>query len=56
MKQAAIYGVVVFFAVFFVGWTTGMGGKLVPNIGFSFVMGCFAAALFVFVKKYARRN
>lgn len=56
MKQAAIYGLVVMGAVFFVGWSTGMGGKFVPNLGFSFVMGCFAAALFVFVKKYARRG
>jgi len=37
--QNIIYGIIVTLAVFFIGWTTGMGGDLVPNIIFSILMG-----------------
>ena len=54
LRQAAIYGVTTAGVVFFIGWTTGMGGSLVPNIGFSVLMGAFAALLFTLVVKYVR--
>lgn len=44
------YGIVVFLAVFFVGWSTGIGGTLIPNIGFSIIMGLLAAVLFRWIK------
>lgn len=46
MKQAVSYGCVVFGAVFFVGWVTGLGGSLLPNLGFSLLMGALAAGLY----------
>lgn len=42
-RVAAIYGAVVFVAIFFVGWITGLGGSFLPNLGFSFLMGLLAA-------------
>ena len=56
MKQAIIYGLCAAAAVFFVGWSTGMGGALGPNLGFSALMGVFAGALFLLVKRYAGRS
>jgi hypothetical protein len=50
------YGIAVFVAVFFVGLTTGMGGSLLPNIGFSVLMGIMAAYLFRALKKYSGRK
>ena len=50
MKQAAIYGAVVTVAIFFVGWSTGMGGSILPNLLFSVLMGVFAAFCFVGAK------
>jgi hypothetical protein len=50
------YGVAVFFAIFFVGWTTGMGGSFLPNVGFSAVMGVAASYLFRALKKYSGRE
>jgi hypothetical protein len=37
--QNIIYGIFVTLAVFFIGWITGMGGDLVPNLIFSMLMG-----------------
>lgn len=37
--QNIIYGIIVTLAVFFIGWITGMGGDLVPNLIFSILMG-----------------
>ena len=51
MRHAIIYGCVVAVAVFFVGYTTGMGGSLVPNLVFSALMGVFAGAMFFFIKR-----
>ena len=56
MRHAIIYGCVVAMAVFFVGYTTGMGGSLVPNLVFSALMGVLAAVLFTAVKKFANRS
>lgn len=47
------YGVVVFAAIFFVGWSTGMGGSFWPNFIFSILMGLLASVLFLLVQKYA---
>lgn len=46
MRQPAIYGAVVAVALFFVGWTTGMGGSFIPNLLFSIAIGAFAAVCF----------
>lgn len=51
MIQPARYGVVVAAAVFFVGWITGMGGAIWPNVGFSLLMGFLAALLFAGILK-----
>ncbi len=56
MRQSAIYGAVVAAAVFFIGFTTGMGGSLIADLIFSALMGVFAAVLFAAVKKYANRS
>ena len=53
MRQPAIYGAVVAAALFFVGWSTGMGGSVLPNLLFSLVMGAFAALCFWAVKRFA---
>ena len=45
MRQPVIYGAVVFAAIFFVGWITGMGGSFWPNLAFSLLMGVLGAAL-----------
>ncbi len=45
------YGLIVFAAVFFVGWSTGMGGSWLPNLLFSMLMGLLAGWLFGYVKK-----
>lgn len=49
--QAAIYGLVVFVAVLFVGWSTGMGGSFVPNLLFSALMGMLAFGCFRFIRR-----
>lgn len=54
-KKSLIYGLVVFAAVFFVGWSTGMGGSTGPNLAFSLLMGLFAAACFWLVMKFGKR-
>ena len=50
------YGLVVFVAIFFVGFTTGMGGSFIPNLGFSVLMGFLAAYLYKALKKYSGRK
>ena len=55
-RQPLVYGAVVFVAIFFVGWITGMGGSFGPNLGFSLLMGCLAAVCFWIVLRYAGRN
>ncbi len=54
--KALIYGLVVFGAIFFVGWITGMGGPFVPNLVFSFLMGALAAVCFWLVTKFGKKS
>ena len=56
MPQHVTYGLVVFAALFIVGWITGMGGSFLPNLGFSALMGLFAGFCFWFVKKRMGRE
>ena len=51
-RQPFINGGVVFVAIFFVGWSTGMGGSFLPNPLFSLLMGGFAAVCFALIKKF----
>ena len=53
-RQPAIYGAVTAGVIFFIGWSTGMGGSLLPNVGFSVLMGVFAGILYWLVLKYAK--
>ena len=55
-KQAAVYGVVAAIAIFFVGWSTGMGGSWLPNLLFSLLMGVFAAFCFLVVQRFAKKG
>ena len=48
-RQSISYGIVVGIVIFFIGWITGMGGDLLPNIVFSGLMGVLA---FVAVKLF----
>ena len=52
--KSLIYGTIVFVAIFFVGWVTGMGGSFLPNLFFSILMGAFAAICFVVVTKFGK--
>jgi len=51
-RLAAIYGTVMAFALFIVGWITGLGGAVIPNLLFSALMGLLAAVLFRLVLKF----
>lgn len=55
-RQMLIYGAVVFGAIFFVGWITGMGGSFLPNLIFSLAMGGLAAVCFLVVQKLSGRS
>ena len=55
-RQPLIYGVVVFAAIFFVGWITGMGGSFLPNLVFSILMGFLAVFCFWLVQRYSGRR
>ena len=46
------YGTVAFVVIFFVGWVTGMGGSLIPNLLFSLLMGLFAGVLYLLAQKF----
>lgn len=54
--RSLIYGVVVFAAIFFVGWVTGLGGSFIPNLGFSLFMGVFAAICFSLVTRFGKNR
>jgi hypothetical protein len=56
MPQYVTYGLVVFAAIFAVGWITGMGGSFVPNLIFSALMGVLAAVCFVMAKRFGGRR
>ena len=51
LPQHITYGLVVFACIFFIGWSTGMGGSFGPNLGFSALMGVFAGFCFWVVKR-----
>lgn len=55
-RQAMIYGGVAFLAVFFVGWSTGMGGSLLPNLLFSLAMGALAAGCYVLAVRLGQKG
>ena len=55
-RQALIYGAVTFAAIFMVGWLTGMGGSFLPNLGFSLLMGIFAAVCYSFAVRLGGRK
>jgi len=55
-KQSIIYGAVVGVVIFFVGWSTGLGGSLMPNFIFSVVMGILAMAVIRIFTKFADKN
>lgn len=50
------YGLIVFVAIWFVGWSTGMGGSFWPNFIFSALMGLLAGALYAFIKRRFGRD
>ena len=54
-KQGIIYGVVVALVIFFVGWSTGMGGTTLPNIAFSILMGILATFIIRVFTKLAKK-
>lgn len=51
-RQTYIYGIVVAVAVFFVGWSTGMGGSFLPNLIFSILVGGFAVIAVTVAMKF----
>ena len=55
-RQPLIYGAVFFAAIFFIGWITGMGGSFLPNLGFSLLMGIFAAVCYSFAVRLGGRK
>ena len=56
MNPAQKYGLVTFGAIFFVGWITGLGGSLLPNLVFSALMGGLASVCYVIAAGLAQRN
>ena len=56
IPQPVTYGLVVFAAVFFVGWVTGMGGDFGPNLAFSAGVGVFGGVCFVIAKRIGGRK
>ncbi|MDD9977551.1 MAG: hypothetical protein OXQ30_07420 [Boseongicola sp.] len=55
MRQPLIYGGAVFLAVWFVGWSTGMGGSFIANVVFALLMGIFATICYWMVTKLFRK-
>ena len=55
-RQTITYGLVVFAAVLFVGWSTGMGGSPLPNLLFSVAMGVLASGCYWAVQKISRKS
>lgn len=53
-RDTIIYGLIAAIAIFFVGWSTGMGGSFLPNAIFSILMGLFAMVAFGLIKKYGK--
>ena len=55
-KQSIIYGAVVAVVIFFVGWSTGMGGSVLPNFVFSVLMGILAMIIIRIFTKFIDKN
>ena len=55
-KQSIIYGAVVAVVIFFVGWSTGMGGSVLPNFVFSVLMGILAMIIIRIFTKFINKN
>lgn len=43
-------------AVFFVGWSTGMGGSFMPNLIFSIIVGGFATLVMRLLTSYMNKK
>ena len=55
-RQSIIYGAVVGVVIFFVGWSTGLGGSVLPNFIFSVLMGILAMIIIRIFTKFAYKN
>lgn len=52
MRHPAIrYGAIMFAAIFFVGFITGMGGSFGPNLVFSLLVGVFASGCYLVAQR-----
>lgn len=55
-RQSIIYGAVVAVVIFFVGWSTGLGGSVLPNFIFSVLMGILAMIIIRIFTKFTDKN
>ena len=55
-RQSIIYGAVVGVVIFFVGWSTGLGGSVLPNFIFSVLMGILAMIIIRIFTKFTGKN
>ena len=55
-RQSIIYGAVVGVVIFFVGWSTGLGGSILPNFIFSVLMGILAMIIIRIFTKFTDKN
>ena len=55
-RQSIIYGAVAGVVIFFVGWSTGLGGSALPNFIFSVLMGILAMVVIRVFTKFADKN
>ena len=55
-RQSMIYGAVVGVVIFFVGWSTGLGGSVLPNFIFSVLMGILAMIIIRIFTKFTDKN
>ena len=55
-RQSIIYGAVVGVVIFFIGWSTGLGGSVLPNFIFSVLMGILAMVVIRVFTKFADKN
>ncbi len=56
LPQHITYGLVVFVAIFLVGWVTGMGGSFLPNLIFSALMGLLASLGYRVARKFSEKD
>ena len=55
-RQSIIYGAVVGVVIFFIGWSTGLGGSVLPNFIFSVLMGILAMIIIRIFTKFTDKN